>query len=844
MASERDILLEIKVNAGETAVKLAETRQQLDALKQSNKDAQAQIRALNREMSENGSLTAEQAATYKTLTSAVAENNANIKQLTATEKMYSSQINIVTQGNRRYGDSITEMSAHLAQLKNEYRGLSATQREGTAGKRLLEQIQNMDKEIKSLDSSLGDHQRNVGNYQSALYGLNGNMVQVVGLFQNGFRNGLTAAGTSLKAFGKTLLATPIGWLSTALRVLVRIFGELTAAFMMNDDAGTEMSATMQRLRPVVTMLREAFQAIAGAVASFVGNITKAATAVLNFLVPSFREASKAAEDLVRAQDRLEDMEREYTVAQAERANQRAKLEEKARYDANLTAEERVKMLEASKRLSEQDLKDKRDILKERLRQLEEEAANEKDFSDEMKNRIAEARAAYINSETEMIQGTRRLNSQLKSAREELQKEDEERKRRAQEAARAAKAAREEAARAAAERRKTEDEELRKLEDLQVELMENEAERARRGVEIGYDRQMEDLRKRLDEEKNLTAEAREAMEQQLVLIEQQKNRELAMLDEERLKAARETERKMAEETAKMAEETARKLKEEQAERIQQLIDDYDRQALAYAISVQERLNEVYGNAVAAAQIEEEAQRTRLQNLLTMDAETKAAMFTNEEAYKAAVLDAEKEMQDAQEKTQQAMASQAKEVGQTMQAVTGALSDMFEAAAGDSEQYEKFKKAMAIVDAVISMATTIAAATSASTAGDPYTMAIRIAANVAAVTAQFAAVIKSIKAAQIPSAGKYAEGGIVPGNSWTGDKVPAYLNSGEMVLNMEAQRNLLKMIVDGAPMMGGSYKALAAAVAEGVAALPAPVLNYSEFTRFQREVRMMDNLSESL
>lgn len=844
MASEREILLEINVNAGETATKLAETRQQLDALKQSNRDAQAQIKALNRELSENGSLTAEQAATYKTLTSAVAENNANIKQLTATEKMYSSQLNIVTQGNRQYGDSITEMGAHLAQLKNEYRGLSAAQREGTAGKQLLEQIQSMDKEIKNLDSSLGDHQRNVGNYQSALYGLNGNMVQVVGLFQNGFRNGLAAAGTSLKAFGKTLLATPIGWISTALRVLVRIFGELTAAFKMNDDAGTEMSAAMQRLRPVVAMLREAFQAIAGAVAAFVGNITKAATAVLSFLVPSFREASKAAEDLVRAQDRLEDMERAYTVAQAERANQRAKLEERARYNENLTAKERVKLLEESKRLSEQDLKDKRDILKERLRQLEEEAANEKDYSDEMKNRIAEARAAYINSETEMIQGTRRLSAQLKSAREELQKEDEERKRRAQEAARAAKAAREEAARAAAERRKTEDDELRKLEDLQVELMENEAERARRGVETGYDRQMEDLRKRLDEEKNLTAAAREAMEQQLVLIERKKNRELAMLDEERLKAARETERRMAEETARMAEETARRLKDEQAERIQQLIDDYDRQAQAYANSVQERLNEVFGNAVAAAQIEEEAQRTRLQNLLAMDAETKAAMYANEEAYKAAVLEAEKEMQAAQEKTQQAMSSQAKEVGQTMQAVTGALSDMFEAAAGDSEQYEKFKKAMAIVDAVISMATTIAAATSASTAGDPYTMAIRIAANVAAVTAQFAAVIKSIKAAQIPSAGKYAEGGIVPGNSWTGDKVPAWLNSGEMVLNMDAQRNLLRMIVDGAPTTGGDYKALAAAVAEGVAALPAPVLNYSEFTRFQREVRMLDNLSETL
>lgn len=43
-----------------------------------------------------------------------------------------------------------------------------------------------------------------------------------------------------------------------------------------------------------------------------------------------------------------------------------------------------------------------------------------------------------------------------------------------------------------------------------------------------------------------------------------------------------------------------------------------------------------------------------------------------------------------------------------------------------------------------------------------------------------------------ASKFATGGIVPGNSFTGDKVPAWVNSGEMILNSEQQSNLFRML----------------------------------------------------
>lgn len=44
----------------------------------------------------------------------------------------------------------------------------------------------------------------------------------------------------------------------------------------------------------------------------------------------------------------------------------------------------------------------------------------------------------------------------------------------------------------------------------------------------------------------------------------------------------------------------------------------------------------------------------------------------------------------------------------------------------------------------------------------------------------------------TAGGYAEGGIVPGNNFAGDKVMAMVNSGEMILNTHQQKNLFDML----------------------------------------------------
>ena len=62
------------------------------------------------------------------------------------------------------------------------------------------------------------------------------------------------------------------------------------------------------------------------------------------------------------------------------------------------------------------------------------------------------------------------------------------------------------------------------------------------------------------------------------------------------------------------------------------------------------------------------------------------------------------------------------------------------------------------------------------------------------------ISSIKQA---TAGSFAQGGIIGGSSYSGDRLLANVNSGEMILNSRQQRNLFNLLDTGTmPQRGGT------------------------------------------
>ena len=181
---------------------------------------------------------------------------------------------------------------------------------------------------------------------------------------------------------------------------------------------------------------------------------------------------------------------------------------------------------------------------------------------------------------------------------------------------------------------------------------------------------------------------------------------------------------------------------------------------------------------------------------------------------------------------------------------AMADALGEFAEESEDAAKAQKAFALIGILTNQAQSISEGALAiakgveSAAGIPFPANIpAIISIVAQVGAMIAGVMSSIAQAKNlfsqANAQKFATGGIVGGNSYTGDNVPAMLNSREMVLNTKQQARLFDALDGGNNdgSLGINYEMLAAAVA----AQPAPVMVLKELREEQDKVATFNEIA---
>lgn len=96
------------------------------------------------------------------------ENLEELQKLRTEQSQTRSSLNASTKVLLSAKGSYVEMSQTLGQLRNAYRQLSKEQREGSVGAEMLGQIKLLDAELKEVDASMGNFQRNVGGYEEAL----------------------------------------------------------------------------------------------------------------------------------------------------------------------------------------------------------------------------------------------------------------------------------------------------------------------------------------------------------------------------------------------------------------------------------------------------------------------------------------------------------------------------------------------------------------------------------------------------------------------------------------------------------------------------------------------------
>lgn len=137
--------------------------------------------------------------------------------------------------------------------------------------------------------------------------------------------------------------------------------------------------------------------------------------------------------------------------------------------------------------------------------------------------------------------------------------------------------------------------------------------------------------------------------------------------------------------------------------------------------------------------------------------------------------------------------------------------------------------AAVNTAVAAQNTAAAAQNASAAGVEATADVAAAAagtfkansKIPIVGIALAAASVAAMIAMMLSLPKFAEGGIVGGTSWSGDRVPVRVNSGEMILNTRQQRRLFALLnAPGRAMLSDTRRAMAGADLRGLADLAAP------------------------
>ncbi|MEE1319160.1 MAG: hypothetical protein UHD05_06575 [Ruminococcus sp.] len=816
MAEEREsIIIDVQFQGEETATKLKDVQQAMRFLQNENAALKKQMKDLDR-------TTAEGAEAFAKLSTQYAINTEQIKSLKVSEQvLQQAQMDLGVQATIT-GDSFKEQARQLTVMKNAYSQMSKAERESASGQEFLKKLQELDAQVKANDASMGNFQRNVGNYPkvfdltntsigklvAGLQGMGG-QAQTTGQF---FGNAFSQMTTGLKGFGKAFLTPPIAVITVVVGAVILVFQKLQEMFKKNDAAMTTLQKAFASFEPIIQAVNAMVMKLVEGIAAAVGWIGKMVAVLADWATGS-EGAAEAAQDLVQAEDDLQQKEREYTENSAKRSAEISELRAKAAEKDKYTAKERQDMLQQAIDLEKQNLADEKAIAAERLRILEARAEQENDTSDETQDKIAEAKAAMYRAEENYNNGVRRLEGQrAEAAREEMRTLKENAKERE---------------RVLRDMKDKEAEIMKMGEDFALSQIQDEGQRRIAQMKLQGEREIAELKKRLRTEENLTAASRDALSRLIeskqadlekrlndAIIEDAESREQEQYEREKASAERilalrlQLSKEWSEERLSLEKE---QLKQQMQQRLEQEnITNEERLLIRAAFDAQiEQLDEKFNEHLR--------EQTENQKKTLEDA-------------KAAYRDAMLGMVSALGSAFDAMAELLESYGeQNEQASAAAKAFAFMSIIAD--------EAIIIANTAKAISSAIAgAAEAASMTGPmaPIMLATNIATMVGAVLSAVASTAGNINKAKqlVTQSGEkhYAEGGVVRGSKAAGDNIPARLTAGEVVLNADQQARLLYSLAQGGLSTGGNIDAMKAAMSEALREMPAPVMVYSEFERF--------------
>ena len=881
MVEKVEKILKIHVDYKKAVKDIADYQTKIDAARESEKNLKKQLH--------DGEISRQQYNEEMAASKlAISEYNDAIRVISKTVQ------NQIKQEKEQEG-SLKSLRAQLSNLTAEYDSLSEADRKAATGKELKDKINEITDALKGAEEETQRYYRNVGNYKNAIIeAANANIPFVEQINQmvtsfgglkdylSGVKTEMIAVSASTSGLTKVLQLLKVALISTGIGALVVALGSLVAWFTKTQKGIELANKIMGALGATVNVLIDRVSKFGSALVNlFTGNFKQAAEdvkAVFSGIGEEIVNETKQGWELAEA---LNEIEKKEVMLSMSRAANRAEIEKlkKAADDQTLSTQERTKAAEKAYELEKKDLKIQTDLAKARIANM----LGYTDVTEEALKTIEDLQSGAITADEAIgkiglsestIEDLRKLSEEVNH----LSELEEDSYGRQTEQQNTLNSIRQEGADKAKEAKQKELEAVRAAEDAMLALVKDKREQARKEIELTYSRQIEDLRSRLKTETDLTIKARQAINEQIKALEQQKAMDLQNLSEEELQKEIENRTKLISlqlEAVREGSEQEYQLRMQQlfAQRDAELadkelteqmklaiVDKYDKQMDDLILQREQEISEKQQEAVrlrmeneimqlqqsGASELEilqeQASQKLELLNSIQQQEGESEQEFLNRKLQaNQEYIDAKKAIADKEVEIEQVKS-------QAMENITGGLIALTQQIGESDKGFAILSKTLALAEIAINTGKAIAKMVSAEAGKGIFGLAT-MASGIATILANIASATSIVKSA------KFATGGLVTGpGTGTSDSIPAQLSNGESVMTARATSMFAPLLSSFNQMGGGvpinvtqtSSQALgedmmARAFAKGVQAIR-PVVSVEEINRVSNRVKVLENLGD--
>lgn len=909
-------ILEIKVRYDDAIRKIADYRKQLDVLKQVEKTLKEDvekgrisrdaynikltetkiasqeyteaIRVLNKEVQNNIKAEKQQENSLVALRASLsnltrqydemseAERNSALGQdleihinaitdkITEAEEKTQRFYRNVGKYQEAFEKALSPLKNQLDELTKSYISMSEEERKSAAGEEMRKHIADIREELKNTTEAGGRFQ----NELLSLVGVqNGFLSKITGLVGgiNSVSAAFKAGRVAAIAFGKQMLALLLNPVILTIVALVAALYTLKSAFEAVNNVikgSEELNYKYQKSMSLNSVMADGLTRINEKIAETYIKIANS----INMALAKFYEwtglvpgAKKVVEEYMQVEEdryNLSVNARKANEAAAENDLKISELRDKVAKKEKYTNQERIAFLDEAIKLETENATKRKELADENLRILETVGKRTMN-SAEYEEKLSQARIDVTKATIDLNNKTRELSAQRV------------------EAINAQKIEAKEAVKTAKERKDKEIEAIRQAEDAMLSLVKDGADKQRQQINFSYSREIEDLKKKLKEEQNLTSTARDAILTTIKAKEQEQANELQKISDEQITKEIENRQKFIQiqlESVREGSEQEYQLKMNQLLAQQELElsntelteqmkiairAKYDKQLEdlintrnaniakqeqdAIRLRFETEIAELHGNEEEILRVKVEQRKAELDSIQQMEGESLEAFNLRKLQAENAYIDAKQDLADKEIDIEQAKY-------QAMAQITGGLVTLTEQLGESNEGFAKLSKVLALGEIAVNTGKALAAGIAqAQSVPFPGNIAA-IATTVATILANIATAIKTVKSA------KFATGGLVTGpGTGTSDSIPAQLSNGESVMTARATE-LFSPILSSFNQMGGGVPInitassnqtmgedmLARAVAKGVQMMPNPVVSVTEINTVGNRVEVLENL----